>query len=111
MQCPKCQNAMKEVTVKSITVDQCESCGGIWFDSDEAEALSGRLVSEFLDTGDPVVGEKMDEVEDINCPVCGSQMEICFDIDQSHVQWEECPLHGKFFDAGEFVTWAAAQTD
>jgi hypothetical protein len=37
MRCPKCGNALKEVQLESVTVDQCGSCGGVFFDAGELD--------------------------------------------------------------------------
>ena len=109
MQCPKCSEAMVEVDCNSVTIDRCVACGGIWFDRGEAEALSSEWVADFIDTGDAAIGEEMDELNNVECPRCGKQMRRFFDIENSHVQYEECDEHGKFFDAGEFTLWAENQ--
>ena len=100
---------MVEVNYGEVTVDRCVSCQGIWFDKGEAEALSDRWIAEFVDTGDPCVGEKMDMIDTINCPRCDVEMNRNLDLDGTQVQYEECDEHGKFFDAGEFTLWATNQ--
>lgn len=39
MKCPKCGSNMSETYMKGIMVDQCSSCGGIYFDRGELELL------------------------------------------------------------------------
>lgn len=39
MRCPKCGGQMKEVTLGSVIIDQCTSCGGVYFDAGEFEAM------------------------------------------------------------------------
>ena len=109
MQCPKCQEAMEEVQLENVTIDRCTACKGLWFDRGEAEALSENWIAEFVDTGDPEVGEEMDDVDTVNCPRCSKTMRRFFDISASQLQYEECDEHGKFFDAGEFTLWAESQ--
>ncbi len=109
MQCPKCQKKMEEVECNEVMVDRCVACHGIWFDKGEAEALSEGWIAEFLDTGDPNIGETMDAIDTINCPRCGTLMKRFFDVEGSQLQYEECDEHGKFFDAGEFTLWAENQ--
>lgn len=39
MRCPKCGGQMKEAAMGSVMVDQCGSCGGVYFDAGEVDAL------------------------------------------------------------------------
>lgn len=109
MDCPKCHAAMEEVTHSEVLIDRCTRCKGLWFDNGEAEALSDRWVAEYIDTGDPSLGEEMDAVDAINCPRCNKAMRRFMDISETQMQYEECDEHGKFFDAGEFTLWAESQ--
>ena len=56
-----------------VTIDKCTDCGGIWFDKGEAEILKGDWMSDFLDSGDPMVGKKQNLNTEVNCPRCGSR--------------------------------------
>jgi Zn-finger nucleic acid-binding protein len=40
MRCPKCGMQLVEIDYKSIKVDKCTSCEGIWLDAGELEAVS-----------------------------------------------------------------------
>ena len=40
MHCPKCGNQLIEISYKSILVDKCSACDGIWLDAGELEAIS-----------------------------------------------------------------------
>jgi len=109
MQCPKCSAMMDEVECNGVVVDRCVDCGGMWFDKGESETLSEQWIAEFVDTGDPEVGEEMDDVDIVDCPRCSKQMRRVLDLEGAHIQFEECDEHGKFFDAGEFTLWAENQ--
>lgn len=109
MQCPKCDQAMEQIKCDEVEIDRCTGCHGIWFDRGEAEAMSERWIAEFVDVGDPEVGESMDDIDLIACPRCSKEMRRFFDISESQLQYEECDDHGKFFDAGEFTLWAENQ--
>ncbi len=100
---------MEEVMCEDVTIDRCRGCKGIWFDQGEAEALSVRWIAEFIDTGDPAVGARQDELDTISCPRCARTMQRLFEIDGQQIQYEQCDKHGKFFDAGEFTLWAENQ--
>jgi Zn-finger nucleic acid-binding protein len=95
---------MEEVTYgRDMTVDRCTNCMGIWFDIGEAELLKGKWMSEFVDSGDPLVGKEYNKIEDIDCPICGKRMSKVTDAKQPHIWYEACNEHGMFFDAGEFT--------
>ena len=38
MHCPKCGMKLIEVDYKSLKIDRCSACGGIWLDAGELEA-------------------------------------------------------------------------
>ncbi len=40
MRCPKCGMELIEIDYKTIKVDKCSECEGIWLDSGELEAVS-----------------------------------------------------------------------
>ncbi|MBI4686702.1 MAG: zf-TFIIB domain-containing protein [Nitrospirae bacterium] len=48
MMCPKCGMELIEIDYKSIKVDKCSECDGIWLDSGELEAVA-RLEKTGLD--------------------------------------------------------------
>ena len=109
MECPKCHAAMEEKTLSTlhggVTVDRCSGCHGLWFDIGEAEALREKWMSEYIDSGNPEVGRKHNDIRDINCPRCGKPLSKLSDPVQSHIQYEACSEHGMYFDAGEFTDY------
>jgi Zn-finger nucleic acid-binding protein len=103
MECPKCKNEMKANQHKGVEYDQCEECGGLWFDALEAEELVEMKGAAQIDTGDAKVGAKLKKKWEVKCPKCMVSMLPVHDIEQPHIQLEACPTcHGSFFDAGEF---------
>lgn len=104
LQCPKCDAPMARVVHDRIEIDRCEGCHGIWFDMLEMDRLLEAKGSEAIDTGDPRVGRKLNEKDEIDCPVCHTRMIRMVDADQPHIWYEGCSsCHGVFLDAGEFV--------
>ncbi len=102
--CPKCEAAMDKVEHRSIVVDRCRRCKGLWFDNLEHEKLKLLAGSEAIDVGDPEVGKRYNAVDRIDCPVCHEPMVRMVDARQRHIWYESCPVcSGVFFDAGEFV--------
>lgn len=101
--CPKCRSLMAPVRFAGIEVDRCTGCSGLWFDLLEQEDLREEPGSDALDTGDPEVGRRYDQVGLIRCPVDHEPMVRMVDKGQPHLWLESCPLcYGMFFDAGEF---------
>ena len=106
MNCPKCSSVMETVTFQSIDVDRCTSCRGLWFDFQEEKRLKELQGSESIDTGDPEVGKRFNEVANITCPRCAAKMLRMVDPRQHHIWFESCVVcYGVFFDAGEFTDW------
>ncbi|MBT8136195.1 MAG: zf-TFIIB domain-containing protein [Gammaproteobacteria bacterium] len=103
MQCPKCDNAMESVAYKTVEVDRCISCKGIWFDMLEHEVLKELKGSETIDTGEPRVEKILDQTTRCSCPVCHTVMIGMVDRDRPDIHYEACTVcYGAFFDAGEF---------
>lgn len=48
MRCPKCGMELIEIDYRSIKIDKCSECEGIWFDAGEFETIS-RLEKIGLD--------------------------------------------------------------
>jgi len=42
MRCPKCGMELLEVEFRSVRIDRCSSCSGVWLDAGELEAVAGR---------------------------------------------------------------------
>jgi len=106
MQCPKCLSDMEVVTFKTIEVERCTSCKGLWFDMLEHEDLKKLSGSEVIDTGDPEIGKVYNKIDKINCPKCSTEMIRMADRHQHHIWYESChQCYGVFFDAGEFIDY------
>ncbi len=67
-----------------------------------------KEIAEGVDTGDPEVGKKYNEIGDIYCAVCpNSKMIRMVDAEQSHIWFESCPTcYGRFYDAGELIDFS-----
>ncbi|PWB67626.1 MAG: hypothetical protein C3F14_01575, partial [Deltaproteobacteria bacterium] len=51
MRCPKCGMQLVEVDYKSLKLDRCTACDGVWLDAGELEAatkLEKSVLSRFL---------------------------------------------------------------
>lgn len=46
MKCPKCGQDMKEIEIAQVLVDQCDFCGGLFFDLGELDTLFSKKIKE-----------------------------------------------------------------
>lgn len=105
MKCPKCTSPMKAQTFKSIELDRCTGCYGIFCSPDMIdEGKEIWLAEAVLDVGYESTGARYDKIDDINCPSCNVKMDKISDPVQTHIWMEACPQCGKIFlDAGEYT--------
>ncbi|HSW39871.1 MAG TPA: zf-TFIIB domain-containing protein [Acidobacteriota bacterium] len=102
MECPACRESMAVIEYKSIELDYCVGCMGVWFDRSEIELLleiAGIPVPPgafaFTWTG----GKTPDTAR--RCPLCRKSMRAV-SVTGSAVVLDQCPgLEGVWFDAGE----------
>ncbi len=111
MKCPKCDGQMTGVlATDGKTVDRCAGCHGLFVSRNALQLLERNWFlwpesdSHNVDSGDPVVGKRFDEIGKIDCPACGSGMTPISAPDQPHIWLEQCrACQGVFFDAGELT--------
>ena len=97
---------MTPVRFAGTEVDRCSSCGGLWFDMLEHEDLRPLAGADSIDSGDPSLGARFDNVGLVRCPVDAQPMVRMVDRAQPSLWFESCPLcFGVFFDAGEFTNF------
>lgn len=95
---------MQATEFQGVEVDRCSNCHGIWFDAGERDWLLGEDAARALDTGDPDVGARTNQIVRYRCPRCDGGMLRKQDHGHSALQYEECTsCRGSFFDAGEFT--------
>lgn len=113
MLCPSDSTTLKEVTVLShygqyIVLDQCQECGGVWFDTSEIHQVK---------QGEAEKIEKLDETtlqistsfqrEEFLCPKDKNKL-ICYkdSFFPKNIVMEICPVcHGFWLNKGEFVEY------
>jgi Zn-finger nucleic acid-binding protein len=94
---------MAVVKVGGVEIDRCTSCGGMWFDAFESDAVKGAGAAAAADTGSASKGKAKNEQGKIECPKCHTRTIRMVDREQPHIWFESCPVcYGRFFDAGEF---------
>jgi uncharacterized protein len=103
MKCVKCDGALVPVRVDEVDVDQCDRCGGVWFDAHEMERVIGRGHAEALTKrGVPRPG---DDTRRGRCPRCrgeGYLVQVATHDAAFHV--DTCAIcGGKWLDGGEIA--------
>ena len=104
MECPVCCESMVVIEHKSIELDYCVGCMGVWFDSGEIELLlesAGIPVppDSFIFTD--ATSRSTESLR--SCPLCDNPMKKV-SPPNSLVILDQCP-HGEgiWFDAGEIA--------
>jgi Zn-finger nucleic acid-binding protein len=75
--CPECLGTMSPHTVRSLRLDICDACGGVWFDAGEF----GRISNLGSRSVDDVVAQEPPNIraathpQVIDCPVCGTPLD------------------------------------
>jgi Zn-finger nucleic acid-binding protein len=106
MQCPKCPGTLEQKTYgRKITAHRCSDCGGLWCKPEVLLEMKREWMSEaVLDSGDPKIGQALNQLDDIKCPECGIDMDKTMDEKQFHIWYETCgQCGGIYLDAGEFT--------
>jgi uncharacterized protein len=102
MDCPRCLDPMIVLELKSVEVDYCPECGGVWLDEGELEVLLGNAKEKesVLQSLRTMEGRQEEQGK---CPVCAKKMEkVQCGSEGKTVVVDRCPqLHGLWFDKGE----------
>jgi Zn-finger nucleic acid-binding protein len=106
MVCPVCKYDMIVVEYRNIELDYCNSCKGVWFDSEELELL---LKSQGLEEPkaffDGILNsqEAASPEKKRNCPICGHKMKkTAIGGQPEEILIDIClDKHGLWFDGGE----------
>ena len=43
LRCPKCCDILESYRLVNLALERCRSCGGVWLDKEEIEAIAGLL--------------------------------------------------------------------
>jgi uncharacterized protein len=104
MKCPVDKNDMIVVEHRSIELDYCPKCTGVWFDCGELELLlEVKKSSEGQSCRDLVKPEPASVREtQRKCPICGRKMDKVWLGSDPKVLIDSCPIgDGLWFDGGE----------
>ena len=109
MNCPRCKTSeLIPITVSGLRLDQCKTCEGVWFDTQELRALldKGMDTAKSTDLEKSLIGDiKTDEPPGdihLNCPKCNAGMRRYFYGYSSKVLVDGCEAGcGVWIDDGE----------
>lgn len=106
MKCPVCDVEMRQIEFKTINVDVCDTCQGIWCDKDELEKLA-RLDEAVL-SDSPLSKSLLIEAENerkkstLCCPSCEASMDKYEYSYDSGIMLDTCKIcGGSWIDDGE----------
>ena len=103
--CPRCQVAMKAVTVGATSLLECSLCEGIWVDVDSLREICAEREKQAAVLGMPAPPDQPVELEKqiryIPCPICHELMNRVNFAHCSFVIVDVCKPHGTWFDKDE----------
>jgi Zn-finger nucleic acid-binding protein len=111
MDCPKCLGRLQEVEVgemenKSVMIDQCQLCGGIWFDKGELAKVL-QLKVKFVETPEEFENDLKGSVLDrkvATCPRCKKEMFKISAPNDDRIKMDYClDCDGAWLDPGELA--------
>ncbi len=98
MNCPRCDVALDEKTVKGIEIDHCPECKGLWLDFHELDQLEDHAMDDDERKG---MIEYARRESDISCPHCHEVMET-FNYRAHNLPIDHCKNQcGYWLDEGE----------
>ncbi len=98
MDCPRCRAELKAQKYKSIEVDKCASCEGIWLDHPELDELEDSVLDADELKGSLITRSGQSELA---CPKCQGTMQQ-FRYRYNELWLDACEAeHGFWLDEGE----------
>jgi uncharacterized protein len=106
MKCPRCNVSLNTDIIhdlnRSVEIDKCPQCGGIWFDNGELEQLETIVEAVYVEIRN--VPGKADQLKALSCPSCDNMqlMQKAEHPRDRKVIMDYCPVcHGIWLDKGE----------
>ena len=111
MNCPKCKAELFTFEVEGISLEQCNSCEGIWFDKNELRQVKDKADSD-LNWMDFEIWKHPEKFkagrQKYDCPKCNVKMEV-LDYDHTNIEIDYCKsCEGVWLDKGEIQKLIAA---
>ena len=98
MNCPRCNIPLAGRKYRSIEIDHCPQCRGLWLDFDEMDLLEDGANRSDILKGTREYARRPGEMP---CPHCGILMDV-FNYRAHNLPIEHCPdNHGYWLDKGE----------
>ena len=111
--CPHCEKSLQTIQIqldKTVNIERCDDCYGLFFDLGEMEALLNHSVSHVdtinlahIDNINTDRFRKEQVVKYIKCPVCRKFMRRTNFAKKSGVIVDSCRQHGFWLDSGEIT--------
>lgn len=102
LRCPRCRNRLAVNQYRDTTVDECDTCGGLFLTPELLDRLPSFEASAGLVLTLPVRARFAErEIRYVPCPRCEALMNRQVYGKQSGVVVDVCKSHGVWFDAGE----------
>lgn len=99
MKCPRCSDALRQVSYEGVLVDTCDSCHGEWLDKDEIKRINAARDSVFTAEDQAkvegakqvVVKQVVQAAHALICPRCNVSMNTFNYAYDSGVMVDRCP--------------------
>jgi Zn-finger nucleic acid-binding protein len=98
MKCPRDGSELGTERDKSIDVDRCPQCKGLWLDKEELDEMEATVAPD-EDTRRATI-EYSKRTSDLHCPVCDKPM-LAFNYRAYSLELDACDEHGFWLDARE----------
>lgn len=98
MKCPRDGSELGTERDKSIDVDRCPQCKGLWLDKEELDEMEATVAPD-EDTRRATI-EYSKRTSELPCPVCEKGM-LAFNYRAYNLELDACDEHGFWLDAGE----------
>ena len=101
MKCPRCDVAIKEVILDDIVLDQCEECGGIWFDFAELDRVLNRDIMQARKVLPKRPKNEDMSVEVLPCSRCSDKIIRMHTPNRKIVYYGCLTCYGRWLDGNE----------
>jgi Zn-finger nucleic acid-binding protein/tRNA A-37 threonylcarbamoyl transferase component Bud32 len=109
--CPHCRVELALRTLGTVEVDSCVTCGGIWLDAGELEALSAESLGGELERPAVELLRPMEKTA-LPCPTCNEQLIVCSYGAERELELDACALcEGIWLDEGELAQFQRGRAD